>query len=133
MAEIKRLDLCNLKPIYERELNKLDVHQVKGKRNVSRDGEGGKGCRHKYPERGEILCGGADEFWDRGCRMPDENTNATCATCPAGLSGSNPADRGAMQGSLNEGLDECVCRPGVEYHADPYVWPRTIDFNENLA
>ena len=36
------------------ELNKLDVLQAKGRRNVSRDGEGGKGCRHKYPERGEM-------------------------------------------------------------------------------
>ena len=52
VAEIKTLDLGNLNPIYERELNKLDVHQVKGRWNVSRDGEGGKGCRHKYPKRG---------------------------------------------------------------------------------
>ena len=33
---------------------KLDVHRVKGRWNVCRDGEGGKGCRHKYPERGEM-------------------------------------------------------------------------------
>ena len=36
------------------ELNKLDVLQAKGRRNVSRDGEAGKGCRHKHPERGEM-------------------------------------------------------------------------------
>ena len=47
MAEIKILNLGNLSPIYGRELNKLDVHQVKGRWNVSRDGKGGKGCRHK--------------------------------------------------------------------------------------
>jgi hypothetical protein len=47
VAERKRLDLGNLNPIYERELNKLDVHQVKGRWNVSKDGEGAKGCRHK--------------------------------------------------------------------------------------
>ena len=41
MVKIKRLNLGNLNPIYERELIKLDVHQVKGRRNVSRDGEGG--------------------------------------------------------------------------------------------
>ena len=54
VAEIKTLDLGNLIPIYERELNKLDVRQVNGSRNVSRNGEGGKGCRHKYPERDEM-------------------------------------------------------------------------------
>ena len=43
MAEIKRLDLGNLNPIYERKLNKTDVHQVKGRWNVCRDGKGGKG------------------------------------------------------------------------------------------
>ena len=48
VAGIKRLNLGNLNHIYERELNKLDVRQVKkGRRNVSRDGEGGKGCRQK--------------------------------------------------------------------------------------
>ena len=52
MAEMKRLDLGNLNPILE--LNKLDVHQVKWRWNVCRDGEGGKGCRHKYSERGEV-------------------------------------------------------------------------------
>ena len=46
MAKIKRLDLGNLNPIYEREVNKLDVLQVKGRWNVSRDGEGCNGCRH---------------------------------------------------------------------------------------
>ena len=62
VTEIMRHDLGNLSPIYERdsvktsynqnerELYKLDVHQVKRRRNVFRDGEGGKGCRHKYPE-----------------------------------------------------------------------------------
>ena len=33
-AEIKRLDLCNLNPIYERDLNKPDVHQKKGRCDV---------------------------------------------------------------------------------------------------
>ena len=41
MAERKKMDLGNLNRIYERELNQLDVHQVKGRWNVSRDGEGG--------------------------------------------------------------------------------------------
>ena len=56
MAEIKRLNLGHLNPVFEMERNKPDVHQVKGRRNVnvSRDGEGGKGCRHRYPERGEM-------------------------------------------------------------------------------
>ena len=44
MAEGKSLNLGNLNPICERELTKLDVHQVKGRKNVCRDGEGGKGC-----------------------------------------------------------------------------------------
>ena len=58
VAEIKRLNLGNLNPIYEMELNKLDVRQVKGRRNVSRDGEGCKGCRHKYllPGEGRDAC-----------------------------------------------------------------------------
>ena len=42
-----RLNLGNLKPIYERELTKLDVHQEKGRWNVSKDGLWRKGCRHK--------------------------------------------------------------------------------------
>ena len=46
-AEIKGCDLGNLNPIYERELNKPDVHQRKGMWNVSICGEGGKGCQHK--------------------------------------------------------------------------------------
>ena len=53
----KELDLGNLNPIYERELNvlnKLDVRQAKGRWNVSRDGEGGKGCRHEYPVKDEM-------------------------------------------------------------------------------
>ena len=53
-AEITRPNLGNLNPIYERKLDNLDVHQVKGRRKVSRDGEGGKGCWQKYPERGEM-------------------------------------------------------------------------------
>ena len=44
-AKIKGFDLGNLKPIYERVLNKPDVHQTKGMWNVSMGGEGGKGCR----------------------------------------------------------------------------------------
>ena len=47
VAETKRLDLGNLNPIYE--LNKVDIRQARGRWNVSRDGEGGKGCRHEYP------------------------------------------------------------------------------------
>ena len=49
VAKIKRLDLGNLDPIYE--TDKVDVHQVKGRWNVCRDGEGGKGCRHRYQMR----------------------------------------------------------------------------------
>jgi len=52
MAERKRLDLGNLNPIYERELNKLDVHQVKG-RWISKDREGGKGCHYVGISNGE--------------------------------------------------------------------------------
>ena len=33
-------DIGNLNHIYERELNKPDVHQMKGRWNVSMDGEG---------------------------------------------------------------------------------------------
>ena len=40
VAEIKRLNLGNLNPIYERELTKLDVHQEEGRWNVSKDGVG---------------------------------------------------------------------------------------------
>ena len=47
VADIKRPDLGNLNSIYETELNKLDVHHVKGRWNVSRYGEGGEGCWHK--------------------------------------------------------------------------------------
>ena len=47
VAERETLDLGNLNPIYERELNQLDVHQMKGRWNVSKDGVGRKGCRHK--------------------------------------------------------------------------------------
>ena len=42
MTKRKRLDLCNPNPIYEKELNKLDVHQVKGRWNVSRTGKEAK-------------------------------------------------------------------------------------------
>ena len=41
------MDLGNLNPIYEREIKKLDVHQVKGRWNVSKEGDGGKGCWHE--------------------------------------------------------------------------------------
>ena len=54
MAEIKGLDLGNLNPIYERGLTQLDVHQEKGRWNVSKDGAGRKGCQHKDPDWGEI-------------------------------------------------------------------------------
>ena len=47
VAERKRLNLGNLNPIYERELTKLDVHQEEGRWNVSKDGAGRRGCRHK--------------------------------------------------------------------------------------
>ena len=47
VAERKRLNLGNLNPIYERELTKLDVHQEEGRRNVSKDGAGRRGCRHR--------------------------------------------------------------------------------------
>ena len=47
VAERKRLNLGNLNPIYERELTKLDVHQGEGWWNVSKDGAGRRGCRHK--------------------------------------------------------------------------------------
>ena len=36
MAERKTPNLGNLNPIYERELNKLDVHQVKGGEGIER-------------------------------------------------------------------------------------------------
>ena len=42
MTERKRLDLGNSNPIYEKELIKLDVHQVKGRWNVSRTGKEAK-------------------------------------------------------------------------------------------
>ena len=38
VAEIKRLDLGSLNPIYERELDKLDVHQRTERWNVFKDG-----------------------------------------------------------------------------------------------
>ena len=75
VAEIKRLNLGNLNPIYERELTKLDVHQEEGRWNgadaftwrrsqyfwkhkaklhqgegrwnVSKYGARRRGCRHK--------------------------------------------------------------------------------------
>ena len=47
VAERKRLNLGNLNPIYERDLTKLDVHQMKGRWNVSKDGAWRKGCRHR--------------------------------------------------------------------------------------
>ena len=36
VADIKRLNLGNLNPIYERELTKIDVHQGEGRWNVSK-------------------------------------------------------------------------------------------------
>jgi hypothetical protein len=54
VAEIKRMDLGNINPIYESELNKPDVHQMKGRWNVSKNGERGKQCWHKEPEGGEV-------------------------------------------------------------------------------
>ena len=47
VAEIKRLNLGNLNPVYERELTKLDVHQEEGRWNVSKDGVGRRECRQK--------------------------------------------------------------------------------------
>jgi hypothetical protein len=47
VAYIKRLNLGNLNPIYERELTKLELHQGEGKWNVSKYGARGRGCRHK--------------------------------------------------------------------------------------
>ena len=41
-AEVKKLYLGNLNPIYERELDKLDVHQVRGRRNVLETGREAK-------------------------------------------------------------------------------------------
>ena len=35
VAEIKRVDLGNLNPIYERGLDKPEVHQMKGRGNVT--------------------------------------------------------------------------------------------------
>ena len=43
--------------VYERELNKPDVHRMKGRWNVSMDGEGGTECRHKQREGGEPTIG----------------------------------------------------------------------------
>jgi hypothetical protein len=51
------LDVGKLNPIYERELNKPDVHQRKGRWNMSKVGEGGKRCRHKELEGGEPTVG----------------------------------------------------------------------------
>ena len=61
MAEMIRLDLGNINPIYERELNKPDVHQRRGRWNVSNFWEGGRGCLHKEEEGGESTVG------DKGC------------------------------------------------------------------
>jgi hypothetical protein len=47
LADRKRLNLGNLNPIYERELTKLEVHQGKGRWNVSKYGARRRGCRHK--------------------------------------------------------------------------------------
>ena len=67
VADIKRLDLGNLNPIYERELNKYDddydksdVCQMKGRWNVSlsKDGEGAKdvGVRNRRGSRCTSHC-----------------------------------------------------------------------------
>ena len=37
-SQILSVTMCNLNPIYERELTKLDVHQGEGRWNVSKDG-----------------------------------------------------------------------------------------------
>jgi hypothetical protein len=42
VAEIKRLGLDNLNHMYERELNKPDVHQMKGRWNVLKSRETGR-------------------------------------------------------------------------------------------
>ena len=47
VADIKRLNLGNLNPIYERELTKLDVHQGEGRWDMSKYGARRRGCRHK--------------------------------------------------------------------------------------
>ena len=79
------------------------------------------------------LCN-TDEYWDDGCRVPDDNTDAVCESCPSGLSGSVPATRNAMPGSLNEGPDACVCLPGVYYSEEPYPSvDLVVDSSRNLA
>ena len=77
------------------------------------------------------LCG-ANEYWASGCRVPDENTNATCAACPVGLAGSEAADRDAMPESLHEGVDACVCLPGAYYNPVEFI-PNVVDEGTNLA
>ena len=77
------------------------------------------------------LCN-ADEYWNAGCRVPDNNTDAECESCPPGLAGNPAANRDAMPGSLNEGPDACLCTPGVYYDTDPYVWPRVPDLQRDL-
>ena len=42
MASIKRLDLGNLNPIYERGLNKPDVHQIAEHQRLNRDAQRAK-------------------------------------------------------------------------------------------
>ena len=76
------------------------------------------------------LCG-QNEYWEYGCDVPDENTNATCTACPPGLSGSVPATYDSFPQSMNPTVDSCVCLPGVYYDYDPYVWPRQQIFSLN--
>jgi hypothetical protein len=51
-AERKRLDVGDLNPINERELNTLDVCKVKGRWNVSKDGEGDVGISNRITKIG---------------------------------------------------------------------------------
>ena len=55
---IKRFHLGNLNHIInERELNKPDVNQMKGRWNVSKSWEGGRECQHKEEEGVEPTVG----------------------------------------------------------------------------
>ena len=47
VADIKRLNLGNLNPIFERELTKLELHQGEGRWNVSKNRARRRGCWHK--------------------------------------------------------------------------------------
>ena len=80
VAERKRLDLGNLNPIYERVFYQLGVRQAKGRWNVSRDGQGGKGCRHKYPVKDEMH--EATVEGEGGARGERERATATAVATP---------------------------------------------------